>query len=76
MATIQRFEDFECWKSGRELKKIIYRFTKTKPFSTDFSLIDQIRRAAQSITSNASLRLHRLQISNHAPEAKTLNSEP
>jgi len=52
MATIQRFEDFDCWKRGRELKKLIYRFTKTKPFSSDFSLIDQIRRAAQSVTSN------------------------
>jgi len=52
MAKIERFEDFECWKAGRELRKTIYRFTRSRAFATDFSLVDQIRRAAQSVTSN------------------------
>ena len=52
MATIQRFEDFECWKKGRELKKLIYRYTRLRMFALDNSLVDQIRRAAQSVTSN------------------------
>jgi len=52
MAKIERFEDFECWKTGRELKKTIYRFTRACAFAADFSLVDQIRRAAQSVTSN------------------------
>lgn len=52
MATIQRFEDLECWKAGRKLRVLAYQFTKTRPFSSDFSLVDQIRRAAQSVTAN------------------------
>jgi len=52
MAKIERFEDFECWKAGRELRKTIYRFTRGSAFAEDFSLVDQIRRAAQSVTSN------------------------
>ncbi|EIQ00455.1 S23 ribosomal protein [Opitutaceae bacterium TAV1] len=52
MATIQRFEDFDCWKTGRMLKRAIYRFTRQRPFAADFALVDQIRRAAQSVTSN------------------------
>ena len=52
MAKIERFEDFECWKTGRELRKTIYRFTRARAFAEDTSLVDQIRRAAQSVTSN------------------------
>jgi len=52
MAKIERFEDFECWKTGRELRKTIYRFTRARAFAEDSSLVDQIRRAAQSVTSN------------------------
>ena len=48
---IERFEDIEAWKAGRDLKSI-YEITKEKRFSRDFSLLDQIRRAAVSITSN------------------------
>lgn len=52
MATIERFEDIEAWKKGRELRKAIYRLSRVGEFSKDFSLRDQIRRAAQSVTSN------------------------
>src|SRR4051812_2984422 len=52
MATIERFEDLRCWQAGRRLKQLAYRFTRTKPFARDFALIDQIRRASQSVTSN------------------------
>lgn len=48
MAKIERFEDIESWKKGRELRKAIYKFSK----SGEFALRDQIRRAAQSVTSN------------------------
>lgn len=52
MAKITRFEDFECWQTGRDLRKMIYRYTHIRAFAADSSLVDQIRRAAQSVTSN------------------------
>jgi four helix bundle protein len=52
MAKIERFEDIEAWKKGRELRKSIYACSKTGKFAADFCLRDQIRRASISITSN------------------------
>lgn len=52
MPTIERFEELECWKRGRILRQMVYRFTRGKQFHTDFALVGQIRRAAQSVTSN------------------------
>lgn len=52
MAKIERFEDIEAWKKGCELRKAIYKLSKSGEFSRDFALRDQIRRAAQSVTSN------------------------
>ena len=52
MAKNERFEDIEFWKKGRELRKAIYKFSKSGEFARDFALRDQIRRAAQSVTSN------------------------
>jgi four helix bundle protein len=52
MARIERFEDIEAWKKGRELRKAIYTCSRHDAFGTDFALRDQIRRAAISITSN------------------------
>jgi four helix bundle protein len=52
MATIEKFDDIEAWKKGRELRKAIYGFSKIGKFAADFGLKDQIRRAAVSITSN------------------------
>lgn len=46
------FEEIDVWKKARELVNFIYRFTKNKEFSKDFSLTDQIRRAAVSVMSN------------------------
>jgi four helix bundle protein len=52
VAKIERFEDIEAWKKGRELRKSIYSFSRTGKFAADFGLRDQIRRASVSITSN------------------------
>jgi four helix bundle protein len=52
MARIERFEDIEGWKKGRELRKLVYKLSRQGGFANDFSLKDQIRRAAQSVTSN------------------------
>jgi len=52
MTQINRFEDIEAWKKGRELAKGIYTVTAKGDFAKDYSLRDQIRRAAVSIISN------------------------
>jgi four helix bundle protein len=52
VAKIERFEDIEAWKKGRELRKAIYNVSKSGKFAADFGLRDQIRRASVSITSN------------------------
>jgi four helix bundle protein len=52
MAKIEHFEDVQSWQKARELTKLIYELTSKKAFSRDFSLKDQIRRAAVSIMSN------------------------
>jgi len=54
MTQIDRFEDIEAWKKGRELAKAIYTVTGKGEFARDYGLRDQIRRAAVSIISNIS----------------------
>lgn len=52
MATIERFEDVKGWKKGCELCELVYEVTNKAPFSRDYGLRDQIRRAAVSVISN------------------------
>jgi four helix bundle protein len=52
MARIERFEDIDAWKKGRELRRAIYTCSRNGAFGKDFALRDQIRRSAISITSN------------------------
>lgn len=52
MATFTRFEEIEAWQSGRQLRRLIYVYTRYPAFASDRDLISQIRRAAQSVTSN------------------------
>ena len=52
MASIQRFEDIESWKAGREAVRTVYAVTSEAPFSRDFALCNQVRRASVSIISN------------------------
>ena len=52
MAGIERFEDLIAWQKARILTREIYAVTKLKSFSTDYALIDQMRRASVSIMSN------------------------
>lgn len=54
MATAQRFEDMEVWQLSRRLVKEVYRVSNLSPFSRDFGLRDQIRRASISVLSNIS----------------------
>jgi four helix bundle protein len=52
MPHIDRFEELESWRSGSQLRHTVYQFTRIKPFSTDYALVSQIRRAALSVTAN------------------------
>ncbi len=52
MATFTRFEEIVAWQSGRQLRRLIYVYTRKPVFAADRDLISQIRRAAQSVTSN------------------------
>ncbi|MBM4159957.1 MAG: four helix bundle protein [Ignavibacteria bacterium] len=49
---IMCFEDLDAWKEGRKLVNRIYGMSNRQKFSRDFSLRDQVRRAAISVTSN------------------------
>ena len=52
MGKIERFEDIQAWQRTRELNRRIYEVTGKGEFSRNFSLKDQIRRAALSIMLN------------------------
>ena len=49
---LRSFEDLIAWQKARELTKQIYLLTSKKPFSDDFGLRDQIRKASVSAMSN------------------------
>jgi four helix bundle protein len=48
----KRIEDIEVWQKGCQLAVDLYRLTELNQFSRDWSLRDQIRRAAVSIPAN------------------------
>lgn len=50
--TIQKFTDLITWKEGHKLVLQIYKETSYFPSKETYSLVDQIRRAVVSITSN------------------------
>jgi len=49
---IKNFTDLLVWQNGHNLVLQIYKLTKKFPQEERFGLIDQVRRAAVSITSN------------------------
>lgn len=52
MAVYKKFEDLPIWKLAKDLTVKIYQLTKNEKFRRDYSLVDQIRRASISISSN------------------------
>lgn len=46
------FKKLTVWKDAIKLSVGIYKITQKEPFSKDYGLCDQIRRAAVSIASN------------------------
>ena len=50
---IQSFTDLNVWKEGHKLVLMIYKTTKNNfPKEETYSIVDQMRRAAASITAN------------------------
>lgn len=49
---IKDFTDLNTWKEAHSLAVLIYEITKKFPREETYSLTDQMRRAAVSITSN------------------------
>lgn len=49
---MNRFEDLLAWQKSREFTWEIYAATRAESFNRDFSLRDQMRRAAVSMMSN------------------------
>jgi four helix bundle protein len=49
---IVNFTNLDAWKYGHQLVLLIYKVTKTFPREEIYSLVDQLRRCAISITSN------------------------
>jgi len=49
---IKSFTDLQVWQEAHKLVLMIYRITKKFPKEELFSLVNQIRRAVVSITSN------------------------
>ena len=49
---INNFTDLDTWQEGHRLVLMIYKITEMFPSEEKFSLTNQIRRAAVSVTSN------------------------
>ncbi len=49
---IRSFTDLVVWQEGHKLVVLIYEITKKFPREEIYSLVDQMRRSAASITSN------------------------
>ena len=52
MEPIKKFEDLECWKSARNLAKIVFEIAQTGELSKDWDTKSQIKRAVLSIMNN------------------------
>jgi len=49
---IERFEELNCWKEARKLRKMVSTVLDKSVVRRNFTLCDQIKRAALSIMAN------------------------
>ena len=52
MAKVERFEDLDCWKAGRELVNMVFDLCDQIPLAKDFETKAQLKRAAVSTMNN------------------------
>lgn len=52
MSKIDTFEDLDCYKAGRELRRTVSQWARSLPKEEQFRLKDQIIRSSRSITAN------------------------
>lgn len=52
MEKIQKIEQLNVWKKGRELVSVVYEITENFPHEEKFGLVSQMRRSAVSVPSN------------------------
>ncbi|HUD19969.1 MAG TPA: four helix bundle protein [Patescibacteria group bacterium] len=52
MSKIASFTDLEAWKINHQIVLAIYKLTVGFPKEEKFGIIDQLRRAASSVTAN------------------------
>src|SRR4030042_5020421 len=52
MAKIEKFTDLDAWKVNHQIVLTIYKMTSSFPREEKFGIIDQLRRAASSVTAN------------------------
>jgi len=50
--SFRTFEELECWKASRELRKFIYDLVKKYPREELYGLVSDMKRAARSATHN------------------------
>jgi four helix bundle protein len=50
--SIRRFQDLDVWQTARELARGVYRAEKSQPLGRDFPMLNQMKRAAISVSSN------------------------
>lgn len=48
----KKFEDLPCWQKARELCQAIFKIVNQSKFQKDYSLKDQVWRAAGSVMDN------------------------
>jgi len=52
MASIESFEDLECYKASRRFRIDVISWAKLLPADEKYRLTDQVIRAARSVTAN------------------------
>jgi four helix bundle protein len=52
MATVNKFQDLECWKAGREFRLIVSAFCKKFPDFEKYVLTSQLLRSSRSVCDN------------------------
>jgi four helix bundle protein len=52
MASFKKFEEIQAWQKAYDVTIAVYQLTTDGPFSKDFGLRDQLRRASVSMMAN------------------------